>query len=58
VGPFEFSGFIAWILWVFIHVLYLVNFQSRVIVAIRWAFDYFSFNRGARLITRSGQPQP
>ncbi len=58
VGPFEFSGYFAWLLWAFIHVLYLVHFQSRVIVAIRWGFDYFSFNRGARLITQPDPPAP
>ena len=58
VGGFEFSGYFAWLLWAFIHVLYLVNFQSRVIVAIRWSFDYFSFNRGARLITQPGPQAP
>ncbi|WP_031498987.1 NAD(P)/FAD-dependent oxidoreductase [Bryobacter aggregatus] len=56
IGKFEISGYFAWLIWVFIHILYLVNFQSRVIVAIRWGFDYFSFNRGARLITRSDPP--
>lgn len=56
VGSFEFTGYFAWLLWAFVHVLYLVNFQSRIIVAIRWGFDYFSFNRGARLITRQGPP--
>lgn len=56
IGKLEFSGYFAWLLWAFIHVLYLVNFQSRIIVAIRWGFDYFSFNRGARLITRQDPP--
>lgn len=55
VGPFEFSGYFAWLLWLFIHILYLVNFQNRLIVAIRWGFAYFTFNRGARLITRTSQ---
>ena len=58
VAGFEFSGYFAWLLWAFVHILYLVNFQSRVIVAIRWGFDYFSFNRGARLITQPGPPAP
>ncbi len=56
IGKFEFTGYFAWLLWAVIHVLYLVNFQSRIIVAIRWGFDYFSFNRGARLITRPDPP--
>jgi len=45
------SGLIAWLVWVFIHLLYLVQFQSRLVVLIRWGFQYISFDRGARLIT-------
>lgn len=46
-------GLIAWLLWLFIHLMYLVGFQNRLIVFIRWAFNYFTYNRGARLITGS-----
>lgn len=45
------SGFIAWLVWLFIHLLYIVEFQSRILVAIQWGFLYLSHNRGARLIT-------
>ncbi len=45
------SGFIAWLVWVFIHLLYLVQFQSRLVVLVRWGFQYITFDRGARLIT-------
>lgn len=45
------SGFIAWLVWLFIHLLYIVEFQSRVLVAIEWGFLYLTYNRGARLIT-------
>jgi NADH dehydrogenase len=47
------SGLIAWIVWVFIHLLYIVEFQSRLLVLVEWAFLYLTFNRGARLITAS-----
>jgi NADH dehydrogenase len=47
------SGFLAWLLWLFVHLMYLVQFQSRVLVFIQWAFQYLTFNRGARLITGS-----
>ena len=47
----RFSGLVAWLLWLFIHLMYLVNFQNRLIVFIRWGFNYFTYNRGARLIT-------
>ena len=45
------SGFIAWVVWAFIHLLYLVTFQSRVLVFIQWAIQDLTFNRSARLIT-------
>ena len=45
------SGLIAWLVWVFIHLMYLVNFQSRVLVFIQWAIQDLTFSRGARLIT-------
>jgi NADH dehydrogenase len=47
----EVWGWPAWIVWVFIHLMYLVEFQSRIVVLVRWAFQYFAFRRGARLIT-------
>jgi len=45
------SGFIAWCLWLFIHLIYIVEFQSRILVLIQWGFLYLTFNRTARLIT-------
>jgi NADH dehydrogenase len=45
------SGLLAWLVWLFIHLMYLVQFQSRVIVFIQWGFQYITFSRGARLIT-------
>ena len=45
------SGLPAWLVWLFIHLMYIVEFQSRVLVFIQWGFLYLTFNRGARLIT-------
>src|SRR6266481_3350636 len=45
------SGFIAWCIWLFIHLIYIVEFQSRIIVLIQWGFLYLTFSRSARLIT-------
>jgi NADH dehydrogenase len=45
------SGFIAWLVWLFVHLMYIVEFQSRLLVLIEWGFLYITFNRGARLIT-------
>jgi len=51
VFGFHVSGWPAWILWLFIHLMYLVQFQSRILVFIQWGFQYLTFSRGARLIT-------
>ena len=45
------SGWPAWLIWLFVHLMYIVEFQSRVLVFIQWGFEYLTFNRGARLIT-------
>jgi len=45
------SGFLAWLVWAFIHVTYLVSFQSRILVFVQWAIQDLTFSRGARLIT-------
>jgi NADH dehydrogenase len=47
------SGFIAWLVWLFIHLLYIVQFQSRIVVLVQWGFEYMTFSRGALLITGS-----
>ena len=51
LGRLRFSGYLAWLLWLFIHILYLVEFENRVLVFVQWAFSYFTRKRGARLIT-------
>jgi NADH dehydrogenase len=48
---FHLSGFIAWFTWLFVHLIYIVEFQNRVMVFIQWGFEYLTFSRGARLIT-------
>jgi NADH dehydrogenase len=45
------SGLVAWIVWVFVHILYLIGFRNRLIVMIQWAWAYLWYNRGIRLIT-------
>ena len=47
----RFSGFIAWIIWVFAHIYYLIEFDNKLIVMIQWAWNYITLGRGARLIT-------
>jgi NADH dehydrogenase len=45
------SGFVAWVTWLMVHLWYLIGFQNRLLVVIRWAFSFFTRGRGARLIT-------
>jgi NADH dehydrogenase len=47
------SGFIAWVTWLVVHLWYLVGFQNRVVVFIRWSFSFATHGRGARLITEA-----
>ena len=52
LGPFgRQSGFLAWALWLGIHILYLIGFANRIVVLIRWAFSFLTHGRGTRLIT-------
>jgi NADH dehydrogenase len=53
-GSFRFAGFPAWLLWVFVHIMYLIGYDNRVLVLVQWAFDYVTRKRGARLITATG----
>ena len=57
VGKLEISGFIGWIAWLFIHLLYLVHFQNRVLVMFQWGWNYITRNRAARLITKTFDEQ-
>ncbi len=55
IGPLQFSGILAWLAWLFIHLLYIVEFENRLLIVVQWAYDYFTYNRGARLITGAQQ---
>ena len=46
------TGFLAWMAWLLVHIWYLIGFKNRVVVMITWAWSYFTYRRGARLITR------
>jgi NADH:ubiquinone reductase (H+-translocating) len=53
------SGLIAWVAWLLVHLWYLVGFQNRVLVFVRWSFSFFTHGRGARLITEAeAHPAP
>ncbi len=51
VGRFKFSGWFAWLAWLFIHLIFLVGFRNRVAVLFQWTYSYFSYKRSARIIT-------
>ncbi|MDQ3393351.1 MAG: NAD(P)/FAD-dependent oxidoreductase [Bacteroidota bacterium] len=51
-GGIKFSGFIAWVVWMFVHILYLVGFRNKLVVFSNWVWNYFTYDRGIRLIIR------
>ncbi len=51
LGRLRMSGFVAWLAWCFIHILFLIGFRNRALVLFEWAWAYFTDQRGARLIT-------
>jgi NADH dehydrogenase len=50
-GKIHIAGFLAWLVWVFVHLMYLVEFENRLLVFVEWVYNYLTRNRGARLIT-------
>ncbi|MGK2963459.1 MAG: NAD(P)/FAD-dependent oxidoreductase [Gemmatimonadaceae bacterium] len=50
-GNVRFGGRIAWLLWLFVHIMYLVGFRNRISVFVQWAYSYLTYQRGVRLIT-------
>ena len=51
LGRFKFGGFFAWLVWIFVHIFFLIGFRNRLLVLFEWAWAYFTYERGARLIT-------
>lgn len=51
LGFIKLKGFLAWLAWIFIHIYFLIEFDNKIVVMIQWAWNYFTRNRGARLIT-------
>ena len=51
LGFVRFGGYAAWLTWLFIHLMYLVQFGNRVLILVQWAWSYLTWNRSARLIT-------
>ncbi len=53
IGSIRASGYIAWLLWLLVHIFFLIGFRNRLVVMIQWAWSYVTFDRGARLITEA-----
>ena len=59
IGRVRLAGFVAWVMWIFVHIAYLVGFRNRVIVLLEWGWAYLTFQRGARVITGTiDEPRP
>jgi NADH:ubiquinone reductase (H+-translocating) len=56
IGRLRVAGFLAWVLWLAIHIFYLIGFRNRILVIFQWAWAYLTFQRGARLITFESEP--
>jgi NADH dehydrogenase len=56
LGRFEFSGLLAWLLWAFVHVFYLISYRNRALVMFEWIWLYFTRQRGARVILERSRP--
>ena len=55
VGPVHVNGFIGWLMWLGLHLLYIAGFRSRAVVIISWAWNFFFFERSVRLIIEPAQ---
>jgi NADH dehydrogenase len=51
IAGFRLTGYLAWFVWVFVHIMYLVGFRNRAVVLLQWSYMYFTYQRGVRLIT-------
>jgi NADH dehydrogenase len=58
VNGFKFHGFLAWVVWLAIHLFWLIGFRNRLIVLISWAWDYFFYEWAVRLITPEVEREP
>lgn len=55
LGPLKMTGFKAWVAWLLVHLIFLVGFRNKVSVFLSWVYSYFTYKRGARIITGEGQ---
>jgi len=58
LGRLHFSGYFAWLSWLFVHLFFLIGFRNRLLVMAEWAWAYITYNQGARLITEPAEREP
>jgi NADH dehydrogenase len=58
LGPVHMTGFLGWLMWLFVHLINVISFRSRIIVLVNWAWDYFFYDRPIRLILRAAEKRP
>ena len=58
IGKLRFSGFPAWLAWLFVHLIFLVGLRNKLSVASLWIYSYFTYKRAARIITGISRPPP
>ncbi len=58
IGRIRVSGFIGWLLWLFVHLVNIVSFRARLIVLLNWAWEYFFYDRPVRILVRAGAESP
>jgi NADH dehydrogenase len=56
IWKLHFAGFLAWVIWTFVHIFFLIGFRNRILVMIQWAWSYLTYGRGARIITLEETP--
>jgi NADH dehydrogenase len=57
VAGVRFRGFVAWLVWLLVHLVNLIGFRNRLLVLVTWAWEYLTFDRAVRIITRPGRPR-
>lgn len=58
LGKIHLTGFFAWLMWLAVHIYFLVGFRNRLVAIFQWAWTYFTYARGARLITFENEHEP
>jgi NADH:ubiquinone reductase (H+-translocating) len=51
IGRLHFSGWFAWLTWLYVHLIFLIGFRNKLAVLLEWTYSYFTYKRGARIVT-------